>query len=592
LLPSDQRPRFHFQPTLDATNDVQGPFYDPRHKLYHMGFAWHVNGTHGISSAPNRWWHQISRDLAHWQIVSTTPERAMLKPDMPYDDVAVMTGSVTVVDGTPHALYSCKGSENKGKGWSRATVALASAANLSDPMLLRWDKAASNPVLNPGFKPAGMPVSSGFRDPSSAWLSGGKWRVLTACENCNGSTSMLGLFSAAQTVDAAASGLEGPWEFTSTPLELGQLECPDYWPIVQIDQSGSSGGAAAEAAAAGRLSAIKLSHANKETVWVGTMDGATQTMVSTVAPLVPNGNAGNDTQLLDSGTYASKSFYDPVHKQQVWTSWVRDSGGYCALNASVCSTHTLPRTLLYDPSIRAHVTPPVPQTELLRRAKLHSLPEPVPLGANAFVPLPEEVAASGMQLEIIATFSLPFPAGLQAGVSVRRSEDGRQGTASCIGMGPPSAPPSSCVRRPGALGQELGRNGNGTLAYGHGENSAAVAAAAAAGVPVASVSTVVSNTNDLPLTKGKHNGTEHHGGQLSFALKPSDTNVTLRIFVDHSVIESYAQGGRAVVTQRSYPTDDAVGVAVGTMTAGDAAVGVTLLALDVYQVGTIWVEEV
>jgi hypothetical protein len=47
-----------------------------------------------------------------------------------------------------------------------------------------------------------------------------------------------------------------------------------------------------------------------------------------------------------------------------------------------------------------------------------------------------------------------------------------------------------------------------------------------------------------------------------------------------------------VVTQRSYPTDDAVGVAVGTMTAGDAAVGVTLLALDVYQVGTIWVEEV
>lgn len=58
--PSDQRPRFHFQPTLDATNDIQGPFYDPRHQMYHMGFAWHVNGTHGIGSAPNRWWHQVS----------------------------------------------------------------------------------------------------------------------------------------------------------------------------------------------------------------------------------------------------------------------------------------------------------------------------------------------------------------------------------------------------------------------------------------------------------------------------------------------------------------------------------------------------
>ena len=82
--PSDQRPRFHFAPAEGATNDVQGPFYDPRHKLYHMGFAWHVNGTHGISSAPNRWWHGVSQDLARWKVVSTTPELAMLSPGIDY----------------------------------------------------------------------------------------------------------------------------------------------------------------------------------------------------------------------------------------------------------------------------------------------------------------------------------------------------------------------------------------------------------------------------------------------------------------------------------------------------------------------------
>jgi hypothetical protein len=48
--PSDQRPRFHFQPTLDATNDIQGPFYDPRHQMYHMGFAWHGPGCLGALS--------------------------------------------------------------------------------------------------------------------------------------------------------------------------------------------------------------------------------------------------------------------------------------------------------------------------------------------------------------------------------------------------------------------------------------------------------------------------------------------------------------------------------------------------------------
>ena len=252
-----------------------------------------------------------------------------------------------------------------------------------------------------GFHPSGMPKANGFRDPSTAWLSGGMWRVLTACEHCNGSDSSLGLFS--------APALQGPWEFTSTPLPVPQLECPDYWPVIPLPGSDA-------AAAPGPLSAIKLSHGGKEIVYVGTMDPQTQRLTNLVPPLV---NSGNDqhtaTQLLDAATYASKSFYDPVHRQQVWTSWVHDGGGYCSHNASVCSTHTLPRTLLWDAEIQAHVSPPVPQTRLLRKAKLHSIAQPMPLGAGSFVALPAAVEASGMQLEIEATFSLPFPPGLRAG---------------------------------------------------------------------------------------------------------------------------------------------------------------------------------
>ena len=36
-------------------------------------------------------------------------------------------------------------------------------------------------------------------------------------------------------------------------------------------------------------------------------------------------------------------------------------------------------------------------------------------------------------------------------------------------------------------------------------------------------------------------------------MKPSDSNITLRVYIDHSVIEAYAQGGRAVITSRTYP---------------------------------------
>jgi hypothetical protein len=70
---------------------------------------------------------------------------------------------------------------------------------------------------------------------------------------------------------------------------------------------------------------------------------------------------GGSPQLLDASTYASKSFYDPVHKQQLWTSWIHDWAHDCGHNASVCSSHTLLRSLLYDPATKAHVTPPAPQ---------------------------------------------------------------------------------------------------------------------------------------------------------------------------------------------------------------------------------------
>lgn len=523
----DQRPRFHFQPTLDATNDIQGPFYDPRHQIYHMGFAWHVNGTHGIGSAPNRWWHQVSKDLAHWQIVSTTPDRAMLRPDHPYDDLAVMTGSVTVVDGTPKALFSCRGRENRAKNWSSATVGLAQPADPSDPLLVEWTKNKNNPVLNPGpgtaeqgFKPGGMPIAQGFRDPSTAWLSAGKWRVLTSCEHCNGSSSALGLFSAPE--------LEGPWEYTSAPLPATQLECPDYWPIVSIDGSKKS---TVESAS---LSAIKLSQGGKERVYVGTMDEVTQTMTDIITPLV-----GGSPQLLDAATYASKSFYDPVNKQQAWTSWIHDVGHDCAHNASVCSSHTLLRSLLYDSTTRSHVTPPVAQTDLLRKAKLHSVATPTKLGANSNLSLPAAVETSGMQLEILATFALPLPAGVRVGVASRCSKDGLQRTDSFFELAPPDS-----------------------------DNTAAAAALTEAGVLEATVGSGVKT--------------------LNFAMPATDTNVTLRVYVDHSVLETYAQGGRGVVTSRMYPTDDALGVKIFC----EGPVGVTLLAVDVWAMDTIWVDKV
>jgi beta-fructofuranosidase len=208
---------------------------------------------------------------------------------------------------------------------------------------------------------------------------------------------------------------------------------------------------------------------------------------------------------------------------------------------------TLPRSLLYDPQTRAHVTPPVPQTELLRKAKLHGITTPTELAANGSLPMPQLVHRSGMQLEVVATFALPLPAGTTVGVASRCSADGAQRTESFMGLQAP-------------------------------DEEAAAAALARAGVKQATVGSRVQDANGLG------NGQK----QLSFAMPADDTNVTLRVFVDHSVLETYAQGGRGVVTQRMYPTDDALGVEV--FCAGPA--GVTLLALEIFQIDTIWKDKV
>jgi sucrose-6-phosphate hydrolase SacC (GH32 family) len=107
----------------------------------------------------------------------------------------------------------------------------------------------------------------------------------------------------------------------------------------------------------------------------------------------------------------------------------------------------------------------------------------------------------------------------------------------------------------------------------------------------AMLTTVVTNTNNLiPGKTG--NQANHH---VPFAVKEGERNVTLRVFVDHSVVEAYAAGGRGCVTARTYPTDDAVGMSVFAMssatdTTTSSSNSSVLLALDVYSMESIWVD--
>lgn len=495
--PSDQRPRFHLMPQEFFTNDVQGPFYDPKHGYYHMGFAWHVNGTAGIKSAPNRWYHAVSTDLAKWTVVSTTPDRAMLKPDEPYDNGAVMTGSVTLVDGNPIALYSSRGSATAETG---TVICAAAPANRSDPMLVDWVKSDKNPLIQ---HPAKL-HNGGFRDPSTAWRSGDYWYTVIACGDCATTNSSQAALYRSPASDSSLTS----WEPAGALYEFStMIECPDFFPV-------SDG-----------LYALKYNRKAVEFAIVGKYDEEKQ-------KLVPE---GSDTeQLLDAGpVYASKSFYDPVNKQQVWMAWVKEAWKQdnSCVNASVCGTHTLLRTVEYDRDLGILLLQPAPQLKKLRG------PKPVvSLGPNLIKAGDAlKLDASGMQLEIVASFAVPSAADgtYSFGVATRLSSDGLQRT--------------DC-----ALSGTLGRDG-----------------------PALELQIVVNNTAGILPTKRTNSA--------PVPLKDGEARVELRCFVDHSVVEAYAQGGRAAITQRSYPTDDANALAVFAM-----GVDVQLESLDVYEMDSLW----
>ena len=297
---------------------------------------------------------------------------------------------------------------------------------------------------------------------------------------------------------------------------------------------------------------------------VGTYDEANQRIVPA---------AGLPPQLLDPSIYASKSFWDPVHEQRVWSGWlgeqwlVQSPGGkgrQCA-NLTVCSTHVLPRKMVWDDALRRMRTPPVPQLAALRvpadPALAHLVVPSLPLDVPTDGIVQPLTGIAGMQLELYATFARPA-----AGTTVSF------GLATRLGVG----------QRTDCRVTIDGASGNASLGFCVNNTS-----------PTATVTT--------PTRKGKVN-------DVALPLVATDTNITLRCFVDHSVIEAYSMDGRAAISARTYPSDEAVGVGIFAIAtpavetkakAETLAVDgpsrniatVTLLAFEAYEMDTIWVDK-
>lgn len=490
-----QRTGFHFQPPKNWMNDPNGP-------LYHMGW-YHLFYQYNPDAAVwgnITWGHAISEDLINWYHLPFA-----MVPDQWYDINGVWTGSATILpDGTIIMLYTGDTNEEV------QVQNLAYPANLSDPLLLDWIKYSGNPVLVP---PPGIGTKD-FRDPTTAWLGpNGKWRIALGSKvNTTGITLVYETsnFTSYQLLDEVMHAVPG----------TGMWECVDFYPVSTIESNGLD--TSVNGPSVKHVLKSSLDDNKQDYYALGTYD--------------PNSNKWTpDNPELDVGIglrvdygkyYASKTFYDQNKQRRLLWGWIGETDSESAdILKGWASVQTIPREVVFDKKTGTNILQwPIKEVEKLRST--NTIYQKVLLEPGSLVPLDVGLAT---QLDIVATFDMDtqaVEARLEADVGYNCTTSGGSSSRGVFG------PFGLVVLADQSLTEQ-------TPVYFY----IARGTDGVANTYFCADQTRSSTASDVTKLVYGSNVDVLDGEQF-----------TMRLLVDHSIVESFAQGGRRVITSRVYPT--------------------------------------
>ena len=201
-------PTFHPRMHTAHNNDVNGPFF--LNGMYHLfmqqSFPWVKEWNKAIG-----WGHMVSKDLAHWKEISSftgyvdafVPGR-WHDPQYGVPSGGYYSGSVTVVDGVPRAVFPAYFSEGgpcidpwapgHSKNKCLMVYQYSEPTNLSDPYLANWTQPRSFVWPTQGVQPHDVtfedPVSSGHSPSGKHRLSSATVALITS--GCGQSERRLG----------------------------------------------------------------------------------------------------------------------------------------------------------------------------------------------------------------------------------------------------------------------------------------------------------------------------------------------------------------------------------------------------------------
>ncbi|XP_063944492.1 acid beta-fructofuranosidase isoform X2 [Daucus carota subsp. sativus] len=488
-----QRSSFHFQPNQNWMN---GPLFYKG--WYHLFYQYNPDGA--IWGNKIVWGHAVSSDLIHWKHLPVA-----MVTDHWYDVNGVWTGSATILpDGQIVMLYT--GSTNE----SVQVQNLAYPADPSDPLLIEWVKYPGNPVLVP---PPGIDFKD-FRDPTTAWRTPeGKWRLIIGSK-----LNKTGISLVYDTVDFKNfTLLDGVLHAVHG---TGMWECVDFYPVSKFGENGLD--TSFDGVGVKHVMKASLDDDRNDYYAIGTYDPVSGKWV----PDNPELDVGIGLRYDYGIYYASKTFYDSNKKRRVLWSWIKETDSEISdVRKGWASVQGIPRTILFDPKTGSNLLQwPVEEVNKLRLNK--TVFENVEINTGAVLPL--EIG-SGSQLDITAEFEVDKESLERVQETNEVYDCKNNGGSSGRGaLGPFGllilADKDLSEQTPVYFYIAKGSGGNLRTFFcaDHSRSSKAV------DVDKEIYGSVV------PVLRGE--------------------KLTMRILVDHSIVESFSQGGRTCITSRVYPT--------------------------------------
>ncbi|KAK4274570.1 hypothetical protein QN277_017770 [Acacia crassicarpa] len=362
--------------------------------------------------------------------------------------------------------------------------------------------------------PIGVELDN-FRDPSTAWVGkDGKWRVIVGAQNGDEGKVILG-----QTEDFVN------WTVDSNPFYLsentGVIECPDFYPVSIEGTNGVD--TSEENPNVRHVLKIGFLRNPHDFYFVGKYHSDQNSFIP------DTGFTGTSLDLrYDYGKfYASKTFFDYAKNRRILWGWVNESDtiqddidkGWAGLQA-------IPRQVWLDKSGKRLVQWPVEEVEKLRK-------NPVSINGEKLISksLLEVTGITASQADVEVLFELS---------EIKNAEE----------IDPTKVDPQIlCSEEDASKSGTIGPFGLSALASEDKTEQTEIFFRIYK-APNRYVGLMCSDQSRSSLRKDLDKTT--YGS--FFDVDPKIRTISLRSLIDHSIIESFGEGGRVCITSRVYPS--------------------------------------